>query len=73
MAYVRTGDYEKRHRAEDCDSLNPMNCGFRLRPADSKIKLAIFVSIWLLTFGVFERASEARHLTRAFLELCSMV
>ena len=65
MAYVRTGDYENAMTAlKTAIRWNPMNCGFRLDLADLREHMA-------LTFGVFERASEARHLTRAFLNFAA--
>ena len=72
MAYVRTGDYENAMTAlKTAIRWNPMNCGFRLDLADL-FKIAGDIREHMaLTFGVFERASEARHLTRAFLNFAA--
>ena len=72
MAYVRTGDYENAMNAlKTAIRWNPMNCGFRLDLADL-FKIAGDIREHIaLTFGVFERASEARHLTRAFLNFAA--
>ena len=72
MAYVRTGDYENAMNAlKTAIRWNPMNCGFRLDLADL-FKIAGDIREHIaLTFGVFERTSEARHLTRAFLNFAA--
>jgi len=72
MAYVRTGDYENAMEAlKTAIRWNPMNCEFRLNLADLFRIAGNIQEQMALTFSVFERASEARHLSRAFLNFAN--
>ena len=72
LSCVRTGRYEEAADAlKQAIRWNPMNCAARLDLADL-YKVAGDVQQYLaLTFSVFERASEVRHLARAFLNFAS--
>ena len=68
LAYVRTGDYEGAKEAlKLCVRWNPMGCAARLDLSDlflvdGKVREALG-----LAFSVFERASDVKHLVRAYL------
>lgn len=68
LACVQAGDYEQAMSAlRRAVRWNPMDCGHRLNLADL-YRVAGDVQEYLaLTFSVFERASDARHLARAFV------
>ena len=72
LSCVRTGRYEEAADAlKQAIRWNPMNCAARLDLADL-YKVAGDVQQYLaLTFSVFERASEVKHLARAFLNFAS--
>ena len=67
FALVRRGDYERATESlKRAVRWNPMGCGYRLDLAEL-YKNAGDVREWLaLSYSVFERASDARHLARAY-------
>ena len=68
LACVRTGDYNAGVEAlKQAVRWNPMNCGYRLDLADLYRTNGDMQEYLALTYSCFERASEARHLARAFL------
>ena len=68
LACVQAGDYDDAMEAlKRAVRWNPMDCSYRLNLADL-FRVAGDVQEYLaLTYGVFERASDARHLVRAFV------
>lgn len=67
IAYVRTGDYDSAIEAlKLACRWNPMDCGYRLDLADLFRNAGNMQEYLALTYSVFERASDARHLVRAF-------
>lgn len=68
LASVHVGDYDEAKSAlKSAIRWNPMDCGSRLNLADL-YKLDGDMDEYLgLSFSVFERASEPRHLARAFV------
>ena len=68
LASVQAGDYDEAMAAlKRAVRWNPMDCSYRLNLADL-FRVAGDVQEYLaLTYSVFERASDARHLVRAFL------
>jgi tetratricopeptide (TPR) repeat protein len=68
LAAVRNGDYDTAMEAlRQAVRWNPMGCEYRLNLADL-YRIAGDPNEYLaLSFSVFERASEARHLVRAFV------
>ena len=68
LANVQAGDYDEAMEAlKRAVRWNPMDCGYRLNLADL-FRVAGDVQEYLaLTYSVFERASDARHLARAFV------
>ena len=69
LAYRRVEDdpRELRDVGEPLDRWNPMDCSYRLNLADL-FRVSGDVQEYLaLTYSVFERASDARHLIRAFV------
>lgn len=68
LACVHSGDYEAAMEAlKRAVRWNPMDCSYRLNLADL-FRVAGDVQEYLaLTYGVFERASDARHLVRALV------
>ena len=68
LACVRTEDYDAASAAlKSAVRWNPMDCASRLNLADL-CRMAGDVQEYLaLTYSVFERASEASHLARAFV------
>lgn len=68
LACVHDGDYDEAMEAlKQAVRWNPMDCGYRLNLADL-FRVSGDVQEYLaLTYSVFERASDARHLARAFV------
>lgn len=68
LACVRTSDYSAATEAlKNAVRWNPMGCGYRLDLADLFKVEGNMQEYLALTYSVFERASEARHLVRAFV------
>ena len=68
LAYVKDGNYEMAIEAlKQAIRWNPMDCGARLDLADLFRVTGDAQEYLALTYTVFERASDARHLARAFL------
>ena len=68
LAYVKAGNYEMAIEAlKQAIRWNPMDCGARLDLADLFRVTGDAQEYLALTYSVFERASDARHLARAFL------
>ncbi len=68
LAYVKVGDYSMAIEAlKRAIRWNPMDCGARLDLADLFRVEGDVQEYLALTYTVFERASDARHLSRAFL------
>ena len=68
LAQVRLGDYAAAAEAlKRAIRWNPMDCGARLDLAHMYMTNGDMNEFLGLTFSVFERASDARHLVRAFL------
>ena len=68
LADVRMGDYDAAIEAlKRAVRWNPMGCGYRLDLADLFLVNGDVKECLGLAFSVFERASEANHLARAFL------
>lgn len=67
LAYVQCGDYESAGAAlRQAIRWNPMGCEHRLNLADLCRVAGDLREHLALSFSVFERASEAEHLVRAF-------
>ena len=68
LACVRLGDYARATEAlKQAVRWNPMDCGHRLNLADL-FRTNGDMNEWLaLSYSVFERASDANHLVRAYL------
>ena len=68
LASVQAGDYDEAVAAlKRAVRWNPMDCSYRLNLADL-FRVSGDVQEYLaLTYSVFERASDARHLIRAFV------
>lgn len=68
LASVQVGDYDEAMAAlKRAVRWNPMDCSYRLNLADL-FRVSGDVQEYLaLTYSVFERASDARHLIRAFV------
>ena len=68
LASVQAGDYDEAMEAlKRAVRWNPMDCSYRLNLADL-FRVAGDVQEYLaITYSVFERASDARHLARAFV------
>ena len=67
LAHVRAGDYDAAIEAlKLACRWNPMDCGYRLDLADLFRACGNMQEYLALTYSVFERASDARHLVRAF-------
>ena len=68
LANVQAGDYEEAMRAlRSAVRWNPMDCGYRLNLADLYRVSGDVQEYLALTHTVFERASDAQHLVRAYL------
>lgn len=68
FAYVRLGDYDQAIEAlKRAVRWNPMGCGYRLDLAELFLLNGDVRECMALTYSVFERASDARHLARAYL------
>lgn len=68
LACVQTGDYDRATEAlKLAVRWNPMDCSYRLNLADLFRAAGDEQEYLALTYSVFERASDARHLARAFL------
>lgn len=68
LAYVRCGDYEQATRAlAQAIRWNPVDCAARLNLADLYLTAGDGNEYLALTYSVFERASNAAHLVRAYL------
>lgn len=68
LACVQTGDYDEAMAAlRRAVRWNPMDCGYRLNLADLYRVAGDMQEYLALSYSVFERASDARHLARAFL------
>lgn len=68
QAYVRTGDYDAAIEAlKQACRWNPMDCGLRLDLAELFRASGNVQEYLALSYSVFERASDARHLARAYL------
>jgi tetratricopeptide (TPR) repeat protein len=67
LAEVHLGDYDGAMRAlKQAIRWNPMNCEHRLNLADLYRVSGDMKEYLALTYSVFERASDAKHLARAF-------
>lgn len=68
LASVQSGDYDEAiEELKRAVRWNPMDCSYRLNLADL-FRVSGDVQEYLaLTYSVFERASDARHLVRAFV------
>lgn len=67
LACVRLGDYEEAQEAlKQTVRWNPMDCGARLDLAELYRTNGDMQEYLGLTYSVFSRASDARHLARAF-------
>ena len=65
---MRTNDYQSAIEALKCAvRWNPMGCGYRLDLADLFKVEGNMEEYLAITYSVFERASEAAHLVRAFV------
>ena len=72
LANVHVGDYDAAAAAlKGAIRWNPMDCGSRLNLADLYRIDGDMQEFLALSFSVFERASEARHLARAFVNFAS--
>lgn len=72
LANVHVGDYDAAAAAlKGAIRWNPMGCGSRLNLADLYRVDGDMQEFLALSFSVFERASEARHLARAFVNFAS--
>lgn len=72
LANVHVGDYDAAAAAlKGAIRWNPMDCGSRLNLADLYRVDGDMQEFLALSFSVFERASEARHLARAFVNFAS--
>ncbi|MEE1273314.1 MAG: hypothetical protein UHI81_02310, partial [Olegusella sp.] len=68
FAEVRLGDYDAARRAlTQAVRWNPMGCEHRLNLADLYRVSGDVKEYLALTYSVFERASDVRHLARAFV------
>lgn len=68
LADVRVGDYDNAMEAlKSAVRWNPMDCEARLNLADLYRAAGDMHECLALTYSVFERASDARHLVRAYL------
>lgn len=68
LANVHAGDYDAAMSAlKSAIRWNPMDCGSRLNLADLYHVAGDMQEYLALTYSVFERASDARHLARAFV------
>ena len=68
LANVHAGDYDEAMEAlKRAVRWNPMDCGYRLNLADLFRVAGDMQEYLALTYTVFERASDARHLARAFV------
>ena len=68
LASVQAGDYDEATEAlKRAVRWNPMDCSYRLNLADLFRVAGDMQEYLALTFSVFERASDARHLVRAFV------
>ncbi len=68
LASVHAGDYDAAMSAlKSAIRWNPMDCGSRLNLADLYRVAGDMQEYLALTYSVFERASDARHLARAFV------
>ena len=68
LASVQAGDYDAAMSAlKGAIRWNPMDCGSRLNLADLYRVAGDMQEYLALTYSVFERASDARHLARAFV------
>lgn len=68
LASVHVGDYAEATEAlKSAIRWNPMDCGSRLNLADLYRTDGNMDEFLALSFSVFERASDARHLVRAFV------
>ena len=68
LSNVHAGDYDAAMSAlKSAIRWNPMDCGSRLNLADLYRVAGDMQEYLALTYSVFERASDARHLARAFV------
>lgn len=68
LANVHAGDYDAAMSAlKSAIRWNPMDCGSRLNLADLYRVAGDMQEYLALTYSVFERASDGRHLARAFV------
>ena len=68
LADVRLGEYDHAIEAlKQAVRWNPMGCGYRLDLADLFMISGNVQECLGLAYSVFDRASDARHLARAFL------
>ncbi|HJA28190.1 MAG TPA: hypothetical protein IAA15_01260 [Candidatus Olsenella pullicola] len=68
LASVQVGDYDEAAEAlKRAVRWNPMDCSYRLNLADLFRVAGDMQEYLALTYSVFERASDARHLVRAFV------
>ena len=72
LAHVHAGDYDAAIEAlKQACRWNPMDCGLRLDLAELFRVCGNMQEYLALTYSVFERASDARHLARAYLTFAS--
>lgn len=72
LANVRAGDYDEATEAlKRAVRWNPMDCSYRLNLADLYRVAGDMQEYLALSYSVFERASDARHLARAFVNFSS--
>ena len=68
LASVQAGDYDEAAEAlKRAVRWNPMDCSYRLNLADLFRVAGDMQEYLALTYSIFERASDARHLVRAFV------
>ncbi len=68
IANVMTGDYTLAQEAlKQAVRWNPMDCEYRLRLADLFMTNGDMNEYLALTYSVFERASEAEHMIRSYV------
>ncbi|MDM8270716.1 hypothetical protein [Thermophilibacter provencensis] len=68
LASVQVGDYDEATEAlKRAVRWNPMDCSYRLNLADLFRVAGDMQEYLALTYSVFERASDVRHLVRAFV------
>ncbi|MDO4538047.1 MAG: hypothetical protein Q4B54_07785 [Coriobacteriales bacterium] len=68
LAALHMGDYDQAQQAlKSAVRWNPMGCGYRLDLAELYLLNGDVRECMALSFSVFDRASDVRHLARAYL------